>query len=447
MYKNVATGALTIGAAMLLSSTSAMASAFALNTQSAEALGAATAGASATQATPGNAYFNPASIVGIDGSESSFSIIGVFNDTSYENAEGLLLGTVPVAGETSGEAVIGDGVFPTGTFATKLSDRVFAGVAIYAPFGFNTSYDDTSVMRYHGTFSQVVSGSLSPILGIQMADGWAIAGGPRLQYLDIDIEGATDAAGAAAALLMDGSIPGTDDSFFDISAGDWGLGYSFGIQGTLGNGIQIGASFSSKVEHDLEGDVEFDISKSTAAQNLAMAAGLFQDGPITSPFTTPANIQFGVVVPVSNQTRLLVSAVQTRWSSFDQLLTDFESPLQPDEVITQNWKNSWSGALGVETDLTARDTVRVGAMYEDDPVNPDFSSPRVPGAKRVWIAAGYSRDLSERATLQLAASYVFSDEQPVNQSGAYPENLLRGALSSDVQINALLLGLGIDWRF
>ncbi|MEX6633720.1 OmpP1/FadL family transporter [Hyphococcus lacteus] len=447
MYKNVATGVMSFGAALLLTSTSAMASAFALNTQSAEALGAATAGASATQATPGNAYFNPAAIVGVDGAESSFSVIGVFNDTSYENAEGLLFGTVPVAGDTSGEAVIGDGVFPTGAFSTKLSDRVFAGVAIYAPFGFNTSYDDTSVMRYHGTFSQVVSGSISPILGIQIAEGWSLAGGPRLQYLNMDIEGATDAAGAAAALLMDGSVPGTDDSFFDISADDWGFGYSFGLQGTLFNGIQFGVSFTSKIEHDLNGDVDFDISQSTAAQNLALAAGLFQDGPISIGLTTPANIQIGAVVPVSNRARVLASAVQTRWSSFDQLMTDFESPLQPDEIITQNWKNSWSGALGLESDLTGRDTVRFGAMYEDDPANPAFSSPRVPGAKRVWLAAGYSRDLSERAKLNLALSYVLSDELPIDQSGAYPENLFRGSTQADVNINALLIGVGIDWRF
>lgn len=447
MYKNVATGVASIGVAMLLTSTSALASAFALNTQSAEALGAATAGASATQATPGNAYFNPAAIVGVEGAESSFSVIGVFNDTSYENAESLLFGTVPVAGDTSGEAAIGDGVFPTGAFATKLSDRVFAGVAVYAPFGFNTSYDDTSVMRYHGTFSQVVSGSISPILGFQIAEGWSLAGGPRLQYLSMDIEGATDAAGAASALLMDGSIPGTDDSFFDISADDWGFGYSFGLQGTLFNSIQFGVSFTSKIEHDLNGDVDFDISQSTAAQNLALAAGLFQDGPITIGLTTPANIQIGAVVPVSNRTRLLASAVQTRWSSFDQLMTDFESPLQPDEIITQNWKNSWSGALGIESDLTVRDTVRLGAMYEDDPANPEFSSPRVPGAKRVWLAAGYSRDLSERAKLNLALSYVLSDELPIDQSGAYPENLLRGSTQADININALLIGVGIDWRF
>ena len=87
-----------------------MAAAFALNTQSAESLGAATAGAQAAEATPGNIYFNPAAIVGVEGLEGSLSVVGVLNNSRYSNAEGVLLGTVPVSGQSAGEAPLDDGV-------------------------------------------------------------------------------------------------------------------------------------------------------------------------------------------------------------------------------------------------------------------------------------------------------------------------------------------------
>ncbi len=425
----------------------AAASGFALNTQSAEALGAATAGAQASEATPANAYFNPAAIVGVNGLEGSFSVIGVVNDSSYENAEGLLFGVVPVQGESAGEDVIGDGVFPTGAIAAKLGDRLFAGLALYAPFGFSSSYDDDSIARYHGTFSQVVSGSVTPILGIELTEGWSIAAGPRFQYIDIDIDGAIDAAGIEAALLMTAAIPGTDDVFYELSAKDWGVGFVAGLQGSLTDRITFGVSFSSKIEHDLEGDAQFNISQSASGQTLALAAGLFQDTGIAGEFTTPAILQIGAQIELTPQTRLLTSAVQMRWSSFEQLTTAFDNPVQPPEVTTQNWKNAWSGSLGVEHDLSAADTLRFGVMVEEDPVNPAFSSPRVPGASRIWLAGGYSREVSSRAELHLAASYVFGDARRIDESGAYPENLFRGSFGADADINGIVIGAGLDWRF
>ncbi len=433
-------------AALACGATAASASGFALNTQSAEALGAATAGAQAASATPGNAYFNPASIVGVEGFETSFSIVAAFNDTSYSNASGALLGTVPVAGDSAGETVIGDGVFPTGATAIRLSENLFAGIAVYAPFGFNTSYDDTSVARYHGTFSQVVSGSISPILGIEFAPGWSIAGGPRLQYIDIDLEGAIDAAGIEAALLMTAAVPGTDDAFIDVSANDWGLGYTVGFQGALGDRITIGASFSSKIEHTLDGAATFDISGSASGQTLA-GLGLFQDSDLSTQFTTPGNLQAGVQIEMTPQTRLLASAVQTRWKSFDQLTLTFANPAQPPETTTQNWRNTWSLAGGLEHDFGPAQTLRFGVMYEEDPANPAFSSPRVPGASRVWLAGGYSRALSDRAELHLAASYVIADTTPLSQSAALPENLFRGAFTGDVDISSIVAAAGIDWKF
>ncbi|WP_165793789.1 OmpP1/FadL family transporter [Hyphococcus luteus] len=425
----------------------AAASGFALNTQSAESLGAATAGAQATPGKPGNAYFNPASIVGVEGFETSFSVVGVWNDTSYDNAEAALFGTVPVAGETSGDAVIGDGVFPTGAVATKLNDRLFAGLAFYAPFGFNSSYDDASVARYHGTLSQVVAASVSPLLGIDLGGGWSIAAGPRFQYLENDIEGANDAAGIEAALLMTSAVPGTDDVFYKINSTDWGYGFAAGFQGVIGERVTFGASYSSKIDHRLKGSVDFAIEDSAAAQTLAGAAGLFLDTDTVSTLTTPATLQFGARIEASENTRLMVSASQNRWGAFKELVTRFENPAQPAETLTQNWGNTWGGAVGVERDFGPAQTFRLGVMYEEGPVNEAYASPRLPGDSRVLVGAGYSRKLSDKAKLHLAASYIFHDTLPLNESAAYPENLFRGSYQGDWKAGTVAAAIGIDWKF
>ena len=423
-----------------------LAASFALNTQSAESLGAATAGAQATRATPGNAYFNPASIVGVEGLEGSLSVVGVLIDSSYNDASGQLLGTVPVSGAPAGEAPLSDGVFPTGAIAAPINDRFYVGLAVYSPFGFGSSYADDSVIRYHGTESELLSLSFTPLIGVALNDDWSIAAGPRIQYANVTLAGAIDAAGAAAAASLPGFIPGTDDVFFELEADRVDVGYIVGVQGRIAEGVSVGASYTSGIEHGFSGDATFDLDQSVAGQTLA-AGGLFLDTGFGLDFATPATAQFGAVVDMTENARLLASGVLTRWSTFDQLIVEFDNPAQPTDVLTQNWDDAWTAALGAEIDLSPASTVRFGTMWEQTPVNEDFESTRIPDGDRFWIAGGFSTRLSARAELHVAASYVVAEDSPINQPATRPENLLRGAVQTEVEITSLLFGLGVDFRF
>lgn len=430
----------------MFASSPAFAGAFALNTQSAEALGAATAGAQAAEATPGNIYFNPASIVGVDGVEGSLSVIGVLMNSNYSDAQGTLFGTIPVTGDTAGEAPLDDGVFPTGAIAAQLSDRIYAGLAVYAPYGFGSSYADTSVIRYHGTTSELLSASITPVVGFAINDYWSIAAGARFQYADVTLQGAVDAAGIAASLSVPGAVPGTDDVFFNFEADSFDVGYIVGLQGELTEGVRFGAAFSSKIEHGLSGVAEFDVSTSPTGQAL-QGFGLLLETDFTSDFATPAVAQFGAQIDVAPNVTLLASAVLTRWSSFENVIAVFDNPAQPNDVLTQNWNDAWGGSLGAEIDLSPSSQFRFGVMYEDAPVEEAFMSSRIPDGDRIWGAVGYSQQLNSRAELHLAASYLVADEMTVSQPATRPENLLRGSLDATLENEAFVLGLGIDYRF
>jgi len=427
-------------------STPAWASGFALNAQSAETLGSAMAGAQAQRATPSAAAYNPASIVGIDDVAGSLTVFGVFVDSGYDTASGTLLGVAPVPGVSSGQSVIDDGVFPDASIAMRLSDRIFLGVTLSAPFGFGTAFEDDSVIRYHGTKSKVASGALTSILGFQLNDQWAIAGGFRVQYTDITLDGAIDAAGIAAASMIPGFTPGTDDAFFELGASDFGFGYVVGVQGQLTPELHVGASFTSKIEHDFTGDADFDISTSIAGQTLA-SFGLFQDTGFALDIIAPAQFQFGAALDVSPRMTLLASTTLTRWSRFEELIAVFDNAAQPPDVLTQNWRDNWTVSLGAEYELSPSSTARLGVMYEQMPLDDDFASPRLPDTDRVWLGAGYSKRIGADTTLHLGASYIFFQERVINQSAALPENQLRGSLATSFDISAILVTAGIDFGF
>lgn len=409
-------------------------------------MGAALAGAQAQPASPGAAFYNPASIVGVDGVESSLTVTAGIINSSYENASGTLLGAVPIQGRTSGEAIVPDVVTLHSGYAIPVTDRLFIGAAINIPFGFASEYAEDSVIRYHGFDSKVLALSLTPIVGFAVNENWSIAAGPRIQYFDVTIESAIDAAGIATALGLPGFIPGTDDAFSKTDADDFGFGFVAGFEGRIARNVRLGASFTSKIEHDFDGDVDFDVSGSTAAQALG-AFGLFQEGGISSSLTAPASIQAGVSIDASPRTTVLASVTLDRWSKFEEIRVDFDNPAQPAEVVTQNWRDAWSFSAGAEYDLSEQNTARFGVMYEQSPVNENFASTRIPDADRVWVAAGFTRELNDKATLHLGAAYLFFEEIVVNQPETLAENVLRGSIDADLDNSTLLLSAGVDWRF
>ncbi|MHA7873309.1 MAG: OmpP1/FadL family transporter, partial [Hyphococcus sp.] len=423
---------------LALTSSPAFASGFALNAQNAEALGSAMAGAQAERAKPSMAYYNPASIVGVDRLDGSLTVFGVFADSSYENASGTLLGTVPVQGLAADQSAIGDGVFPDGAIAARLSDRLYFGVSLNTPFGFESTYADNSAIRYHGTRSKVVSGALTSIVGLALTDHWSVAGGVRVQYMDVRLDGAIDAAGVAAASMISGFTPGTDDVFFSLQADDFAVGYVAGVMGQITPLLRVGASFTSKIEHDFDGEAIFDLAGSTAGQTLS-AIGLFQDTGITSAITAPAQFQAGAALDVTPRLTLLASTTLTRWSRFEQVVVAFDNPAQPPEVITQNWNDSWTGSAGAAFDLTPLTKARLGVMYEETSLNDAFASPRIPDTDRVWLTAGVSQEIGAGASVHLSAGYIFIGDRAIAQSPALPENLFRGGLTTNINVDAVIV--------
>jgi len=422
----------------------AYASGFALEAQAAKAIGGALAGAQAETMSPGFLSFNPSSVVGVDGVEISASAIALFVSSEFENASGQLLGVSPVGGASFGEGITEDAVLPALNVGVKLSDRLYAGLSINAPFGLTTSYAEDAIPRFHALDTELKTIAVTPILGFEISDRLSFAAGPRIQYLDFFASGANDTAGIAAALNVPGAIPGTDDSTFAVDGDDVAIGFVAGIQAELSDRVDLGFSFTSKITHQFEGQGTFDVENSVAAQTLVGVAGLLVDSPFSTELVTPASFQLGAQVEMTPELTLLASTVLTRWSSFETITIDFDSPVQPDEVLTQDWHDAWAFSGGLDWQATPTDSFRAGVMFEQTPVNDAFASPRIPDSDRLWLTVGYSRKLSDKTAFNASAAYIMLEDRPIEFTGALPENQFRGAFSTDFQSSAVILSIGLD---
>jgi len=425
----------------------ASAGGFALEQQNAAAIGAAYAGAQAEPGDAGFLFYNPASLGDMGGLQISVNAAGVFfTEASYANAAGVLLGAAPIPGQSAGDGALKNATIPNISIGLPVSDSVFLGLMVNAPFGLNSDYARDSIIRYHALETDIKTISIAPAAAIAISPHITVGGALRIQILDFSAGNAIDAAGILTASAIPGFVPGTDDVFVALDAKDTAIGYQFGVQGKLTPRTRIGVNFTSKIEHNLEGAAEFEFSASPAGQTLNGAFNLFQDTGFSSALATPASISAGAAHDMSDAFTLKASAVYTLWNSFENIAAVFDNPAQPPETLTQDWKDSWAFSIGGDFHVSPHTTLRAGFMVDASPVNDTFASPRIPDADRYWINAGFTQKFGDRFSADFGAGYVFVDARRIAQPATLPENLFRGALTADYDANAFLASLRLMYR-
>lgn len=416
----------------------AFAAGFYIEGQDARAIGAALAGAQARRGDAGFAVYNPAGLAAIGKLDFTATASALIIDSVYRDASGVLLGAVPTPGESAGEGVLADAAVPSMAFGLRLSNRLAAGVLVNSPFGLKSTFGTNSVIRYHADLTELKTLAVTPVAAFEISPALSIGGGLRIQYADLSLTSAVDAAGIALASGLGAYAPGSDDVRVAFDADDFALGFLAGVQANPFPGLTLGASYSSKIEHHLTGAARFDIAGSAAGAALAAAAGIFQTGPASEDLDTPAVIQFGAVLSVANDLDLMGSATLARWSSFDRVAIKFENPAQPDEILTQNWSDAWAYSFGAEYRAGPATALRAGLMVDDSPVNDAYASPRISDADRLWLTGGLSHALNDRWSIDAGGAVIFFDDRTFNLPGTQPENLFRGSLRATQSATAYI---------
>jgi long-chain fatty acid transport protein len=438
---------LSTAAIGVLAATPAAAGGFNLDHQNAAALGMAFAGAQARTGDAGYAAYNPAAIASLERAELSASVTGIFPSVSYSDAAATLLGVAPVAGRAADGGVIDDAVVPNLSIAAPLTDRLAVGLVVNATFGFTTDFAADSIVRYQAQRSDLTVLEAAPTVAFEISPAVRIGASLRIQRMDLLLTSVIDAGGIAAASSIPGFAPGSSDlpAAFDVD--DIAIGYAVGLQADLTPRLHAGFAYSSKIDHDLEGAATFDLGASAAGQVLNGAVGLFAADGFTSAFSTPATAALGAELEVTERFSLLASARVMFWSSFENVVLDFNDLATPDEILTQNWKDSVMASVGAEYAVSEDTTLRAGFMFDESPVNGEFASPRIPDGDRYWLAAGLTQNFGERLSADIGAAYAFFSDRPINLDSAAPEELFRGALTANFETEVFAASLRIRYKF
>ena len=366
---------------------SAFAAGFYLQDQSVVGGGRAYSGEAADMGAT-SLWWNPASIAGIQQSEIYNGITGIFvNSTATDHGSTIrYLGgqTAAVGGGERVDNPVQNGILPTGGFAYRINDQWAVGMAMTSPFSFVTKYPTDSWTRYAAETSRLTTLDFQPTLAWRPTQWLGLGIGPNIEYTVADLSGA-----------LPNLFAGQPDGQQTLHGNGWNVGFNVGLQLHLTDRLTFGAAYRSAILHELSGKLTVTgLEGLLSSQNFRTDAG--------AHFTTPGAATFGLRYRVTDRLTLDAQAVRQGWSAFDAIYVT--SPLTTQ--TNENYRDTLSGAFGLDYEVTPRWIMRTGLQYDPTPTPGPSRDARVPDANRWLFSVGTSVKVTRRITFDASVTYI-----------------------------------------
>jgi long-chain fatty acid transport protein len=423
-----------------------MAGGFQLIEQNASGLGNAYAGQAAAAEDASTVYFNPAGMTRLPGRQAVIAghLIkpsAKFQNTTTTPAFSAVTGAGPFAlnGE-GGDA--GDLVLVPNTYVSwQLTNQIFVGLGVSAPFGLKTEYDSNWMGRFHALNSEVRSINVNPAVAFKVSENLSIAAGLNWQYFDAELTKSVNYSFIASAGGLPG-VPLRSEGSNSIKGDDSAWGWNVGVLFKVTPQTDVGISYRSKLSYTLSGDATF-FDRPAGVQGalgIPAVANQVGDSPVTADLKVPDTASIAVKHQMGNWD-ILADVTWVGWSSLDTLRIVRNNGFLLEETPF-HWRDTWRFGLGVNYRWSGPWTLRFGVAYDQTPTNDTFRNPRVPDESRTWVALGAQYRISKTGAIDIGYAHLFFDDASINMSGppvitpaqAAGRGMLRGNVDAKVDI-------------
>ncbi|WP_345987923.1 outer membrane protein transport protein [Sulfurimonas sp. HSL1-2] len=423
-------------AALLLAAAGAHGAGFGIIENSASGMGTAYASGGAAGEDASTVWFNPASMTLLKGQNVVGAINAIFPTADFSNNGSTFADGTALSGPDSSSNT--PALIPTFYYSGQISEQLFAGISINAPFGLVTQYDDDWVGRYHAVESDLKTVNINPAVAYKIDDRLSIGAGVSLQLLDITLTSAVD----FGALL---GTPGSADGFAKLTGdnyNDLAFGWNVGMLYNVDEHTRIALAYRSAIDQHVEGDADFRVP---AAAAPIVSTGAFTDTTLSADVTLPASASlslfhsFGVL-------DLMADVTWTQWSTFEELRIKYDNPAQPDSVTTEDYQDQWRVAVGERIHISEKLVLRTGIAYDQKAVKNRYRrTPRIPDNDRFWLSVGAGYAISSMLSIDAAYSHLFVATTKIENTfeSGLPElnHTLKGTYSSSVDILSAQLSM------
>lgn len=427
------TAAVAVVAGAALAPHHASAASFYLQDQSVKGLGRAYSGEVADQGAE-SLWWNPAAIarsgrelyIGENSILTSATVLDQGSTITRPIPPAGL--TTPVGGDPRSSNPVEFGVVPNGAFSMPIGDRFAIGVSTAAPYDFTSTYSSSSFARYQSQKSRLTTIDIAVNGAMKVTD-----------WLDLGVAINTEYTSANLGNSLPNLSPLLPDGQQTLRGDGWNVGYTLGAQAHF-NKLELGASYKSAMDHDLDGTVTVSGLLTPLAANNFSTSG-------KASFTTPWIATFGGRYHLTPQLTLNAQVERFGWSEFDAIRTTYAGATV---ATPENYKDTTSGAVGVDYAVNPRWTVRAGVGYDQSPLSGQYRDTRVPDSDRVLYTLGTSVKVAPGLTLDASGAYVQFNGSTVNTTTVFYQGTAAATAvteRADIGGNAKILSLGMRYQF
>ncbi len=419
----------------------ARAAGFFIREQSSTAQGNAFAGATAGADDISYMFFNPAGLTYHDESQAMAVASYIMPSSRAKGSEASTVIGNQIQGNSNSKDIAEDALVPA-LYAMWDADQTLTeglrfGLGVNLPFGLVTDNNDDFVGRYHGTRSELETVNINPVVAFRPLEPLSVAAGLQIGYTETQLKNAIDFGTISTLLAAGGApiVPGTPGSFADDGASnlrgdDVAFGWNAGLMLDMWEGARVGLSYRSKINYDIEGNVDFDLS--AVGQTVSTLTGQFVSTDANADFNSPAIASMGFHQDIDQEWAVMAEFAWTDWSEFNELRIEFDND-QPDSVTVEDWNDAVFVALGTTYRPEAVEglSLRFGLAYDETPIPTSTRTPRVPGNDRYWISVGAGYQPNDWMELTLSYTHIFMKDGDVNlRTDDDPNNVVRGNLDA-----------------
>lgn len=420
---------LVVLAGLLLLPAIALGSGFALFEHGAR--GVALAGAfGATADDPTALYYNPAGAAFLEGTQAAGGAYFISLSSTFDGAD-------PYPGASYEAEQKSQIFYPPHVYATgRISEKLRWGIALNAPFGLGTWWDDDFAGRYITKRADLKVFNFNPSVAYRLSDKAALAVGLDVYMASIDL---TKSIGAINPYTQTVAEVGQAHLYSDQNTG---LGFNLAFLGKLGGGMTLGVTYRSEVKVDFEGNASF-VQFSTGHEDfddiVAMQIPFDSNPEVESQITFPDEIRVALAWR-NDKVSVEFDWMRSGWSSFTDLPITIKGYPALSSVRPENYHDSSTYRLGMEYRTSPTWAWQAGVLYDETPVPTESVSPLLPDNDRLGLCIGFSYGMSER--MRLDVGYMHLDFPKRSTEGLDVDNF-NGVYHNGAE----LLGFTVVYKF